>query len=1467
MTDLYGFCDSPLWVQNLTWNTTSPDFTSCFFNTVLVWIPCGFLWLLSPLEFWKISSSQSCQNSWTFCSMGKTLLNIFLALLAMVDIIEITQNVNSGLTIVGAELSAPIIEFFSFCLVLILTLYARNKGLGTSLLLFGFWTLEALATILQLYSAILQIDHSSDKIDSILITSLSGKSLLVLMQLILSLLSEKTVNTKNACPVKNVSPLSYITFFWIRSILIKGYHNQLHINSLLPLCPDLHSEYISKVFNKVFCRKITLRKPKITLINEEEENECLIEEENVPEPLEYQYAKQSLFRALFRICIKPFCIGAVTNILYVFSSFLSPYFLNLLLDFIESQDFLWHGILYAISYYLSLVISQLFEIHYEYMMEIAAIQVKSALTSAIYNKIFHLSPDARKEYSAGDIINMMSVDVTELFEFTIYFIQLWAVPITVAIGIYFLWQFLGISTLAGLIVLIFLAPITVLLAKFCDTLQQKQMELKDDRIRIMNEILNGIKILKLYAWEIPFMKKVTDVRKKEISFLRKYYYIDSVFSCLWSLGPNLILIACFATFVLSDKTHILDTKTVFVSLNLFNILRLPMGLLPDLLSRLIKALVSLRRLEKFLNTDELKCSVTHHINQNDAIKFSFASFTWNLNEKIILKNIHLNIEKGSLIAIVGQVGSGKSSLLSAILDEMYKVEGSINVMGSIAYVPQTAWIQNATIRDNILFTEEWNESDYNLVLEFCALLPDLEILPAGDLTEIGEKGINLSGGQKQRVSLARAVYQNADIYLLDDPLSAVDASVGRYLFEEVIGRNGILATKTRLLVTHNISVLPEVDYIIVLDDGMIIEQGSYQQLLETNGKFSKLMEQEYSVSHTDEKKNDNLIVIDSENKDLNKTKIKTGGQLIEEELMEIGKVQWSIYKLYFRKLGYFYCFLLIFGFIGEVSFEIGTGLWLSSWSMDKLLPNGQQNISQRNLRLKVFALLLLGEGIFSLATNIFMFKRTTNAAVNIHYDLLNRILKAPLSFFDITPIGRIINRFSKDIDSVDAEIPSNFYFSLLIFFLFLSTIVVMEISSKILIVSFIPLILIYYALLKFYITTSRQLSRLESITRSPVYDNFSESIDGVSSIRSYRAVDYFIRRSNKRLDINNNCYFTGMTLSRWLQAILLLTGGSIALFTALLAVFGRDFLNPGLIGLALTYSTDVPSDLGWLVRLISQLETSMVSLERISEYSNIEQETFWEESKIPVSDDWPEEGAISMCDFSTSYRTGLNPVLSDINLDIGDGEKVGIVGRTGAGKSSLILSIFRIIEPINGCILINNLDISQIGLQKLRSKLTVIPQDPVIFGGSVRMNLDPWEEHNDDNLWLALEHSHLKNFVSSLSEGLEYELLEGGSNISAGQRQLLCLARALLRKTRILLLDEATASIDLETDQLVHNTIHNVFSHCTIVTIAHRLHTVMECDRIIVLSNGCIVEDGPPQRLLRDTSSYFYSMAKDAGIT
>ncbi|XP_023240929.1 multidrug resistance-associated protein 1-like [Centruroides sculpturatus] len=1400
MTDLYGFCDSPLWVQNLTWNTTTPNFTPCFFNTVLVWIPCGFLWLLFPLELWKITSSQSCQNSWTFYSMGKILLNIFLALLSIVDVIEITQNVNSGLPLIGAELSAPIIEFSSFCLILILTLLARRKGIGTSLLLSGFWTLEMLSVILQLYSAILQIDHSSDKIDTILITSLSGKSLLVTIQFILSLFPEKVVgDSKNICPLKNVSPFSYITFFWTKSILMKGYHNQLQINNLLPLCPDLHTELISKMFNKAFC-KITWMQPKIIKVMEEpEENVRLFDDDDdTAEPLEHKVIKRSLFRALFRICIKPFFIGAILNILFVFSSFLSPYFLHLLLDFIESQDYLWHGILFAISYYLSLVISQLFELHYEYMMEVAAIQVKSALTSAIYYKVFHLSPVSRKEYPAGDIVNMMSVDVIELFEFTMYFSQLWSVPLTLTIGIYFVWQYLGIATLAGLIVIIILAPITVVLAKVCDIFQQKQMDLKDDRIRVMNEILNGMKILKLYAWELPFMKKVNDIRKREISFLRKYYYIDSTFSFLWNLAPTLISIACFGTYVLMDKNHILDTKIVFVSLNLFNILRLPMGLLPDLLSRLIKTqgLFGSHRSTREVHCKGVSWCVLEieygciRTRKYDVIQFikvfhlspvsrkeypagdivnmmsvdviELFEFTMYFSQ---LWSVPLTLTIGiyfvwQYLGIATLAGLIVIIILAPITVVLAKVCDIFQ--GSIAYVPQKAWIQNATLRDNILFTQEWNEYDYSLVLESCALLPDLEVLPGGDLTEIGEKGINLSGGQKQRVSLARAVYQDADIYLLDDPLSAVDASVGKYLFDDVIGRNGILWNKTRVLVTHNISLLSEVDYIIVLDDGMIIEQGSYHQLLETNGKFSNLLKQESQMKQTVENQEDKLNDDVSEGKEINKIESKKNGQLIEEERMEIGRI------------------------------KVSSGVWLSKWSMDKPLPNGQQDISLRNMRLTVFAMLVLGQGIFLIVTNVFMFMGTTNAAVKVHHDLLNRILKAPLSFFDITPIGRIINRFSKDIDSVDSEIPSNLYFCTDIFFFFVATVIVMEFSSKVLIVSFIPL---------------------------------------------------------------------------WLQAILFLTGGFIALFTALLAVFGRDYLNPGFIGLALTYSTSISEDLGWLVRLISQLETSMVSLERISEYCKIEQEGSWQESTIPVSEDWPEEGTLSLCDFSTAYRTSLNPVLCNINLDVGNGEKIGIVGRTGAGKSSIILSIFRIIEPINGCILINNLDINHIGLQKLRSKLTVIPQDPVIFGGTLRMNLDPWDEHDDDSLWSALEHSHLKNFVSSLPHGLEYELTEGGSNISAGQRQLLCLARALLRRTRILFLDEATASVDLETDQFVHNTIREVFSHCTIITIAHRLHTVIECDRIIVLSNGCIVEDGPPQRLLRDSSSYFYSMARDAGLT
>ncbi|CAL1297888.1 unnamed protein product [Larinioides sclopetarius] len=1138
----------------------------------------------------------------------------------------------------------------------------------------------------------------------------------------------------------------------------------------------------------------------------------------------------------------------------------------------------------------------------------------------------------------------MSVDTQRVMDYVQMVNLLWSAPLQIVIAIYLLWKQLGVATLGGLAVMILMIPLNGVISVFIRNFQVKLMKDKDKRTKLMNEIMNGIKVLKLYAWENSFIKEVMNIRCMEVASLKAQAYLNGAVTFVFSSAPFLVSLASFATYVLIDSSNVLDANKAFVSLSLFNILRVPTALLPMIITFTAMFVVSLKRINRYLQGDEIDLDIIKHDpSEKDPVVIENGTFSWTKEDAPALTNLNFRVKEGSLVAVVGQVGAGKSSLLSALLGDMVKWCGKVNVKGSVAYVPQQAWIQNATLRKNVLFTQPYDEKKYKTVLEACALAQDLEILPGGDMTEIGEKGINLSGGQKQRVSLARAVYSDADIYYLDDPLSAVDAHVGKHIFEQVIGSTGILQKKTRILVTHRISVLPEVDTIIVLQEGKVSEMGSYKELLAKKGAFADFLIQflQEAAGDTEEiilpdelnliqeiaatvgappeitrqlskisdggsdsdsvtskaKRGSSLSIAEAgeglrrrtksmfdtpekrsgkKSKDVSKhpamdrrqsSKPEAAGtKLTEKESMQVGSVKSSVYFDYVKSYGYWNFFFTFICYILSNGFSVGSSLWLSVWSNDSLNPEAAADTHLRNVRLGAYSGLGAGEIVFTLITSILMNLACLRAAKILHDGMLEHVMRAPMSFFDTTPLGRILNRFSKDIDTVDVTIRFNIRMVFIQGFRALGAVIVICLETPLFLVACLPLVVLYYFLQKFYIPTSRQLKRLESTTRSPVYSHFSETVTGASSIRAYEASNQFMRHSNNLVDINNESYYPSLGASRWLSIRLEFLGYTIVFLSALFAVFLRDTLSPGIAGLAVSYALQITGILNMLVRATADVETNIVAVERCLEYTKTPVEAEWSNRETKPDPTWPHQGQINFDHYATRYREGLELVLKDISCVIKPNERCGIVGRTGAGKSSMTLALFRIVEAANGKICIDGIHIAKLGLHDLRNKLTIIPQDPVLFTGTLRTNLDPFGAYSDDALWQSLEQAHLKNFVSALEKGLDHEVAEGGENLSVGQRQLVCLARALLRKTKVLILDEATAAVDVETDELIQSTIRTQFSDCTVITIAHRLNTILDYDKVIVLSKGEIVEMDKPEELLKNENSIFYAMAKDAGL-
>uniref|UniRef100_A0A8C1PCR4 Uncharacterized protein n=1 Tax=Cyprinus carpio TaxID=7962 RepID=A0A8C1PCR4_CYPCA len=1141
-------------------------------------------------------------------------------------------------------------------------------------------------------------------------------------------------------------------------------------------------------------------------------------------------------------------------------SFASPQLLKLMISFTQDKSsHAWTGYLYAVlllvvAFLQSVILQQYFQRCF-----ILGMKVRTSLMAAVYKKALVVSNDSRKESTAGEIVNLMSADAQRFNDVTNFIHLLWSCPLQIILAIAFLWIELGPSVLAGLLVMVLMVPINGWLATKSRGFQMENMKFKDKRMKIINDILNGIKVLKYYAWESSFEAQVQEIREKELKVMRKFAYLSSVSTFIFSCAPAIVSLATFAVFVSVSPDNILDAEKAFTSISLFNILRFPLAMFPQLISIMVQTAVSKKRLEKFLSGDDLD---TMAITRDDMI---------------ILFSVSLDIKPGRLVAVVGAVGSGKTSLISALLGELHSLKGRINIKGSVAFVPQQAWIQNATVMDNILFGSNLDEERYRSVVDACALGPDLDLLPGRDQTEIGEKGINLSGGQKQRVSLARAVYSSADVYLLDDPLSAVDSHVGKHLFERVIGPKGLLKDKTRILVTHGISFLPYVDEIVVLVNGVVSEVGSYDGLRASKGAFSEFLEtygkEESSNANANKgfqrhsKQNGSMrLRKNSSVRSKKDSGDKKGQRLIEKETMETGRVKFSVYLQYLRSMGW--CFItwsFLFYFIQNVAF-IGQNLWLSDWTEDSVeYFNTTYPNHIRDMRIGVFGALGMAQGFLVFLGTILLADGSISASRTLHTSLLSNILKVPMVFFDTTPSGRIVNRFAKDIFTVDEIIPMSFRTCILCLLGVLGTLFVICLATPIFTAVVVPMAVIYYFVQRFYVATSRQLRRLDSVSRSPIYSHFGETVSGISVIRAYGHQQRFLKQNEDTIDQNLKSVYPWIVSNRWLAMRLEFLGNLVVFFSALFAVISRDSLNSGLVGLSISYALNVTQTLNWLVRMTSELETNIVAVERVREYAEIKNEAPWITSNRPP-DDWPTAGNIHFENYKVRYRPELELILHGITCDIQSTEKIGIVGRTGAGKSSLTNCLFRIIEASEGQILVDGIDISTLGLHDLRSRLTIIPQDPVLFSGTLRMNLDPFEKFSDEEIWSVLELAHLKDYVRGLPTGLQHEVSEGGENLSVGQRQLLCLARALLRKSRILILDEATAAVDLETDDLIQNTIRTEFSHCTVLTIAHRLNTILDSSRVMVLDSGKIVEFDSPSVLLNNKQGHFYAMAKDAGI-
>ncbi|WVR05627.1 hypothetical protein IAU60_002649 [Kwoniella sp. DSM 27419] len=1235
----------------------------------------------------------------------------------------------------------------------------------------------------------------------------------------------------------------------------------------------------------------------------------------------------SLKLAIFKAFGAPYVVAGMFKAVYDLLNFLQPQLLRLLLSFVSSYGtdhpmppiagFAISILMFVSANIGTAILHQYFQRCFDTSM-----RIRGGLVTLIYRKSLVLSNGEKSGRTTGDIVNLQSVDAVRISDVTQYGHIAWSGPFQILIAFVSLYRLVGWQAFMGVAVMLIGLPINTLLSRINKKYQRQMMKIKDTRTRTMNEIMNNIKSIKLYGWEKSFAQKIYDIRNnQELKMLRRIGINFAGVNFIWQGTPFLVAFSTFATFALTSGRP-LTSEIIFPAISLFQLLSFPMAMFANIINSIIEATVSLGRLEDFMSAEELDPKSRTVIrpsedrqggpkNGDPVVTIKKGEFKWLASATTpILQDVDLEIKKGELLAVIGRVGDGKSSLLGAMLGEMTRSDGSVTIRGDIAYFSQSSWILSATVKDNITFGHRFDPDFYQQVIEACALGQDLAVLPDGDKTEVGEKGVSLSGGQKARIALARAVYSRADIYLLDDPLAAVDSHVGRHIFDNVIGPNGLLKGKARILCTNAVTFLPQADNIIMLRRGIILERGGYDEamgnpsselykLITGLGKQSAKSGDESDGSSTptvidqedQEPEDDEESVEDSES--LRKRKVyrrmstatmrrssvvsirQAKRDAIRDlresakpkEHSEKGNVKREVYRDYVRAASKIGVAVFFFAMLGGQGLGILANFVLRSWASEN---TGSKDTVTRYL-LIYGAVGLTGAllNVISFATLKLVVALKTGR--KLHDRAFGALMRSPLSFFELTPTGRILNLFSRDIFVIDEIL----IFALGSFFRtatsVIGVVVVIAFGAPFVLLVFIPLAFVYRMVMRYYLATSRELKRLDAVSRSPIFSFFGETLSGLPVIRGYGQNTRFIASNEARIDRNMACYMPAMAINRWLAVRLEFLGSCLMFSTALVSVAAlvrSRNIDAGLVGLLMSYTISVTGSLNWLVRSASEVEQNIVSVERVLGYANLPSEAADLIPERQPAAGWPDQGTIEFDKFSMRYRPELELCLRDVSFKIQGGERVGVVGRTGAGKSSLTLALFRILEAAGGRILIDGVDISSIGLHDLRSVISIIPQDPQLFEGTLRNNIDPTNAASDADIWQALGQAHLKDHVNGAMGGsLDAEVTEGGGNLSSGQRQLVCFARALLRKTKILVLDEATSSIDLETDEAVQQILRGSdFAGVTTITIAHRINTIMDSDRVLVMAEGKVAEYESPAVLMEREESLFRSLVKEAGL-
>ncbi|XP_010488818.1 PREDICTED: ABC transporter C family member 13-like [Camelina sativa] len=1223
------------------------------------------------------------------------------------------------------------------------------------------------------------------------------------------------------------------TFAYIDSIMEYGSEKQLEFENLLPLPPDM--DPFTCCENLLRCWQL---------------QEC----NNGSNP--------SLFWSISGVYGWPYLRLGLLKVFNDCIGFAGPLFLNRLIKYLEKGSESSVGYTLAISLGLASIFKSFLDTQYTFRLSKLKLKLRSSIMSVIYRKCLLVNTANRSGFSEGEIQTFMSVDADRIVNLCNSLHDMWSLPLQIGIALYFLYTQVNFAFLSGLAVTILLIPVNKWISVLIASATEKMMKLKDERITKTGELLTNIRTLKMYGWDNWFANWLKETRATEVTHLATRKYLDAWCVFFWATTPTLFSLSTFGLYALMG--HQLDAATVFTCLALFNSLISPLNSFPWVINGLIDAFISTRRVSKFLCCLEHRkvFSIDSCLTSEDLSVFvEDASCTWSSNVEedynLTIKHVSLRVPKGSFVAVIGEVGSGKTSLLNSLLGEMQCVHGSILLNGSVAYVPQVPWILSGTLRENILFGKLFDSERYFDTLNACALDVDISLMAGGDMACIGDKGVNLSGGQRARLALARAIYRSSDMYLLDDVLSAVDSQVGCWILQRAL-MGPLLNNKTRVMCTHNLQAISCADIVVVMDKGKVKWSGPVTDMPKSISPTVSLTNDFDMSSPNHFTKRKEPLSIKKDDVD----EISEAANIVKLEERKEGRVEVKVYRSYAVFSGWFITIVILVSAVLMQASRNGNDLWLCYW-VNKA-GRGVSHYST-SFYLMVLCIFCIINSMLTLVRAFSFAFGGLKAAVRVHNALISNLINAPTQFFDQTPSGRILNRFSSDLYTIDDSLPFILNILLANFVGLLGIILVLSYVQVLFLLLLLPFWYIYSKLQFFYRSTSRELRRLDSVSRSPIYASFTETLDGSSTIRAFKSEDHFNARFMEHLALYQRTSYSEIIASLWLSLRLQLLGAMIVFFVAVMAVIGSrgkfpiSFGTPGLVGLALSYAAPLVSLLGSFLTSFTETEKEMVSIERVLQYMDVPQEEV--SGRQSLSGKWPVQGLVEFHNVTMRYISNLPPALNHISFKIQGGMQVGVIGRTGAGKSSILNALFRLTPVCSGEIMVDGINIHHLPIRELRSRFAVVPQSPFLFQGSLRNNLDPLGLSEDWRIWEILDKCKVKAEVESAG-GLDSNVKESGCSFSVGQRQLLCLARALLKSSKILCLDECTANIDVHTASLLQSTILSECKGVTVITIAHRISTVLDLDSILILHRGILVEQGKPQHLMQDDSSTFSSFVR-----